>query len=323
MTKLNRFLTKKEIQKRAQCIASIMEQEECRGVVACSGDLVNVPACYLASKKLSIDFYLYMFDWFAYQWFESWERTFARRTESTLASQATGIIVTNEFMRDELHRRYGVQSTIVRNPCLIFDYDNPAKKHSQSSEKRIVFTGAIGLPHIDAFRNLLLAIKILNRDDIKLHVYTKWIPKEIISLGSEFIVHHTYQSSHHVSAVHSAADVLFLPLAFTSPYPEVIRTSSPGKIGEYLAAGTPILVHAPSDSFIAWFFRKHRCGLVVDVNDPRELSRSIARILTDDSVRESLSKQAKDMAKALFSVEDSRRAFAELLDLHGNQANIN
>ena len=71
------------------------------------------------------------------------------------------------------------------------------------------------------------------------------------------------------------ADILFLPLAFNSPYPEIIKTSSPGEIGEYLAGKKPILVHAPSDSFISWYFRKYNCGCVVDDDDSEKLAAAI------------------------------------------------
>ena len=56
---------------------------------------------------------------------------------------------------------------------------------------------------------------------------------------------------------------------------KVIETTSPSKLPEYLAAGRPILIHAPSDSYIAWYGKTHKCAEVVDTPDLETLRKSI------------------------------------------------
>ena len=107
--------------------------------------------------------------------------------------------------------------------------------------------------------------------------------------------------------------MLFLPLAFNSPYPQILRTAAPGKMGEYLASGRPILVHAPSDSFVAWYFREHQCGLVVDENDPAQLLMGIRRILTDSELGTALGRRARARAVSDFGIEAAQYRFAQLL----------
>jgi glycosyltransferase involved in cell wall biosynthesis len=116
-------------------------------------------------------------------------------------------------------------------------------------------------------------------------------------------------------AIQQEADLLFLPLAFNSPYPEIVRTAAPGKMGEYLAARRPILVQAPSDSFIAWYFRHHECGLVVDEDDPARLAQALTLILTDAGLRERLSERAWERAKVDFDLNKARAQFAALIGL--------
>ena len=99
----------------------------------------------------------------------------------------------------------------------------------------------------------------------------------------------------------------------SSPYPEVMRTSAPGKMGEYLAAQRPILVHAPSDSFLAWYFREYECGLVVDEGDPKKLARAIERISTDAALRQRLSARAWERAQCDFSISTAQSRFSELM----------
>jgi glycosyltransferase involved in cell wall biosynthesis len=115
------------------------------------------------------------------------------------------------------------------------------------------------------------------------------------------------------------ADLLFLPLAFNSPYPELVRTSATTKLGEYLAARRPVLVHAPPDSFVSWYFRRYDCGLVVDESDPARLAEGIERVLGDAGLRRLLSANAWERARADFDIRQSRDAFARLIGLEGAQ----
>src|SRR4051812_18357833 len=54
--------------RRARRVAQIMREERCEAVVACTGgDMLNLPAGYLASRKLGVPFYAYIFDDYAHQ----------------------------------------------------------------------------------------------------------------------------------------------------------------------------------------------------------------------------------------------------------------
>jgi glycosyltransferase involved in cell wall biosynthesis len=116
-------------------------------------------------------------------------------------------------------------------------------------------------------------------------------------------------------ALQQRADVLFLPLALQSDYPELVRTAAPGKMAEYLAAGRPILVHAPPDSFLASYFRDHQCGIVVDRDDPAALAAALESILSDSALRARLRARAWQRAEADFDLGNARRQFAQAIGL--------
>ena len=312
---------------RARRIARIVRDEQCRAVVACTGDFLNLPAGYLASRLAGVPFYAYIFDYYSYHRTDPIEGFYARSFEPILMKGAAGIITPNEFLRDDLRRRYGVEATVIRNPCDLSAYeangenneaavagamDNGAGNHD---EIKIVYTGAIYEAHFDAFRNLLAAIGQLGRPEINLHLYSAspvdWERERIRGA----LVHHGHREAAEVPGIQRQADILFLPLAFRSPYPAVIRTSSTSKLGEYLASRRPILVHAPADSFISWYFREHECGLVVDREDPKELARAIERLAGDASLRRRLGERAWERARTDFSVAAAQSAFARLLKL--------
>ncbi len=107
--------------------------------------------------------------------------------------------------------------------------------------------------------------------------------------------------------------MLFLPLAFASGIPEVIRTSAPAKLGEYLASGVPLLVHAPRDSFVTWYVRKHHCGIVSDTPDPATLLSRLEQLLDDPELRRTTTANAVRCAHRDFGADQARASFAQAL----------
>lgn len=305
------------IQLRAKQIAAIAKQENCEAIVACPGDFFDLPAAIYASRLTGVRFYPYMLDYYSQQSNGFKSEAEARRFEALMMKEATGVIVPNEFMGEELRRRYGVSNlTIVRNPCDLEAYSAPLPETSQVDVAQIVYTGSIYNAHFEAFQNLLQAIKSLDRADLKLHLYSNQSQEELTKNGiAGPIVLHKAQSASAIPAIQRQADLLFLPLAFDSPFPELIRTSAPGKTGEYLASRRPVLVHAPPDSFVSWYFRHHDCGVVVDENNPEKLAEALDLMLSDRQLRHRLATNAWQRANSDFSVEASQTAFAELMGL--------
>ena len=313
-------------------IARLLRREGCRAVVACTDNLLDLPAGYFASRAARVPFYAYIFDDYGRKWLPPAESAFARHIEPRVLRGAAGIIVPNEFMRDELRARYDVESVIIHNPCDVASYEqlaaapdgeddngNRRARGAVSSPEgfRIVYTGAVYDAHYDAFRNLLAALDLLPPDaHAKLRVYTSFKPEDLIAQGLKGAVeYHPHGDPQEMPRLQREAAALFLPLSFDSPYPELVRTSAPGKLGEYLAARRPVLVHAPADSFVSWYFRYHECGLVVDERDPAKLAGAIESLRRDDSLRARLSRNAWARAVADFSVDVARRRFAELLEV--------
>ncbi len=173
--------------------------------------------------------------------------------------------------------------------------------------------------HYDSFRNLVTAIKEITDPKIMLHIYTSQLKADLERekiIGP--IVLHKHVNQRSVVHAQHKADILFLPLAFNSPIVEVIKTSAPGKMGEYLESGRPILVHAPADSFVSWYFKKYNCGIVVDQNKPKVLVKALLQILQDNDLRNTVMNNARVRAFVDFNLESARFKFQDLLKLKGN-----
>jgi glycosyltransferase involved in cell wall biosynthesis len=305
------------VRSRARQIADIARRERCGVLVGCTGDLYDLPATALAARWAGLPFVPYIFDDYIEQWTGT-ARGIAARLEPAALRGARAVIVPNEFTREEYERRCGVRGTIVRNPCSIPDLDalDRAERVFDPGAVHIVYTGAVYHANSDAFRNLIATIPRLTPTRVLLHIYTAQSVDDLGGHGvrGPNVVHHIHIHQSEVARVLRHADILFLPLAFRSPIQEVIRTSAPGKMGEYLSVRRPVLVHAPGNSFVSWYFRANRCGIVVDNEDTGTLAGAIGRLLEDESLREEVSGNARQAAERDYRVEHARKVFRELMN---------
>jgi glycosyltransferase involved in cell wall biosynthesis len=295
----------------------ILVREKCSAVVGCTGDLLDPPAAFFASKELNLPFVFYAFDYYSRQWTDPFLRSYADQYEEAIVQGASEIIVPNECLASEYLQRYSARTTVIHNPFDLSTYQKNTCSVAITTipaGKRIVYTGAVYEAHYTAFRNLISAIKKLKIPGLLLHIYTPQSVRnlEMNGISGPVIIHKNLPNTQ-MANIQKEADLLFLPLAFGSAYPDIIRTSAPGKMGEYLASGTPVLVHAPEGSFVSWFFTKHQCGMVVSDDDPDQLAKAIESLLSDKEGRITITENATRVAKTLFEVRLARDKFSQVL----------
>jgi glycosyltransferase involved in cell wall biosynthesis len=302
----------------ARQIERIARRERCELLIACSGDLHDLPAAAVAARRAGIPFVPYMFDDYLFQW-TGFRRRIARFLEPLALRNARAVVVPNEALGEEYFRRYGIRCAVIRNPCPLPDLGalDRAGSPFPDGEAAIVYTGSVYHAHHDAFLDLAAALSRLGDPKARLHVYTSQSREDLERLGlrGPAVVHHPHIPEPEVPRVLRHARVLFLPLAFDSPIPEVIRTSAPGKMGEYMAAGRPILVHAPEDSFVSRYFRASGCGLVVGRSGPDPLAAALRTLLPggDAGLAAGIARRARASAERDFGVGKAAAMFAALL----------
>ena len=301
---------------RKKNILNILRREDTTAIVACTGDLADIPAAFLASRTAHIPFFAYIFDDYVFQWTGNY-RLFAQLVAPFIFKHSAGIIGPNEFICEEYRRRYDVNSTLVRNPCDKNELEKEPYQQwpAERGKIKIVYTGAVYHANYDCFRNLIQAMESLSEYNLELHISTAQTQEQLETQGiqSKQVFIHSHVPYSDILEQQRKADILFLPLAFESPIPEVIRTSAPGKLGEYLASGRPVLAHVPSDSFVAYYFNKHQCGWVADQNDSLELAREIEKLIVNPEFRSKVTQNARQQARLDYSPELARNQLFTLL----------
>jgi glycosyltransferase involved in cell wall biosynthesis len=284
-----------------------------RAIIACSGDPVDLPASAIAARRLGVPLLAYMFDDYGTQYkIVPPYQQFAARCDRFVARRADRIIVPNEMLAAEYGARHRVEPVIIRNPHAGV-YGNGTDWPLGANETRIVYTGSVYHVHDDAFARLLEVIEN-SEQSFALDLYSSVdTARNAIFQRSGRVRHHGHISDAEAIRVQAEAEILFLPLAFNSPTPEVVRTALPGKFAEYLASGRPILVHAPADSFVAWYCRRHHCAAVVDEPDTRALADTLRRLVSDGKYRRAIIRAALYRAREDFDPAVARRDLLAVL----------
>lgn len=96
-----------------------------------------------------------------------------------------------------------------------------------------------------------------------------------------------------------------------------LSTIFPTKTIEYLASGGPILVHCPEHYFLAQFFNKYKCGIVVSDRNNDKLISAIKKIKSNDrDIQEMQLNALKVMEK--FSLENLQKKMFTIISESNN-----
>ena len=248
----------------------------------------------LTGKKL----FVYLFDIYEESQLTRWGKIRARFIEPWLLKSSEKVFVMSGALQEHLNSKYkGRIKTVFFPHALDTEFDFGKKTQSVVFQKKfpfeIVYTGNIYDAHYDSILNMVKVVDSFPKGEVVFKIYTPRSPESLVRRGiCGENVFFDFISFKKMPTVLQAADVLFLPFAFDNPYPMVIRTASPGKIAEYLAAGRPILVHAPPYAYINHYAKTDGFGLVVDKSDPQILREAVSRLREDENLRSQLGRNA-------------------------------
>ncbi len=286
---------------RAWQIIRALQAEPVQAVIAASGSPFDLPAAWLAAERLRLPFLAWLFDDPVMQWpADTPYRGFARFWERRWAGRCQPI-APNEVMAEDFVARNprARHATLVRNPAADGAFaPPPARWPAAPGAVRILYTGSVYGAQVDALRNLLSAIRSSEGFELVIHTAQTEAQLAEMGLAGEGVRVRPHLPHAEALAAQQMADILFLPLAFESAIPEVIRSSAPAKAAEYLASGRPVLVHAPPGAYVNRLFGggSEGAGLVVDRPDPAALAAALLRLRNEPGLRAGMAARATTLA---------------------------
>ncbi len=261
-------------------------------------------AAWLAARSLRLPLFVYMHSLWEETTDAPMDRRMARRLEGRIFRSATAVYAPTRFAIDHYMRKHGVEVRLLPH-AVNFDDAKPPGEVVPRDEKDphvILFTGGVYNMNRDALVLMVEVVEKLERlpdgRGVKLVVCAPNDARALTKIGvAGARVETRFVDSRTAMRLQKEADILYLPLAFDTPWKDEVRTVYPTKAVEYLVSGTPILLHAPDDSYTVHEARETGWALVVDRRDPATLRQAIVRLLTDRALREALTAAARSAAE--------------------------
>ncbi len=235
-----------------------------------------------------------------------------RRRFATAVRQAVASAVIGETMQAEYARRYGTRGTILRHGVEIGG-TRPAA--TPSAGVRIGFAGSVS--GRSAFELLLAAL-----DGMRWQIDGQ--PVTLVLLGPRFDLWSSverrveclgWRSVEDTISILSGCTVNYLPQPFELDWRAFSELSFPSKLTTYLAAGQPVLLHAPKHASLPAFFERHPFGLACTELDATALTSVLRRLVLDDVVRAKSIVAAREALEQEFSAAHFRKQFATFFDI--------
>ncbi len=244
-------------------------------------------AAYYLSRITRKPLYVFMFDFWSRHLLNTFQKKMAQKFEKKILQAAAKIFAMSDNLKDYYKKEYGVD-------CVLFNHSY-IKEESESFKRfvpetgrkeffEIAFTGvAVGTLWVPMLQE---AIRELPGEKIRLRLCVPYINE--MGINDENVIVESLNRQE-VLQVQKDADVLVLTTFWGQDYSrEVIETSSPSKLGEYLMSKVPILVWAPEYAYISQYAARGRWGLVVNKFDKEEIKKAILKLKNDAQLRREL-----------------------------------
>ena len=204
----------------------------------------------------------------------------ARKLQAQTFEEASSILVMSEGMKDFYREKYDLKTTALEHSYHEIIPRNLAQIPAVSPREGALWGGSIyGINNCAVAR----VARALSQREMSFLLTTRASAQQLEQQGLVgFPIQHTLfpQRADYLAALQTR-EVLVLALNWpdeTTMQAGEMTTIFPTKTIEYLASGRPILVHCPEHYFMARFFEKHGCGLVVSERSETAICDAIEKL---------------------------------------------
>jgi glycosyltransferase involved in cell wall biosynthesis len=188
----------------------------------------------------------------------------------------------------------------------------------ENNKEHIIIALAGQIYALDAWNSLLEAMDSVDWNikgkKVKIRIMSYYLPN-ISGHSARNIEFLGYRGQNESIRLLSESDILYLPYWFDVNYDDVVRLSFPSKLTSYLAAGKPVLCHAPDYSSPADFISENNAGFVCSSMDKSEILKSIDLIDNSHDLVKDYTENGRIALKKILSDENLKQRFAEFLEI--------
>jgi hypothetical protein len=271
------------------------------GVAAILGiypDEGSLLTAYLLSRWTGLPLLAYFFDLYLEDRRAGWQWRLARWLQPRVFRDAEQVWVVNQGMGRYYRQRYNLDP-LVLPACInarLPEFETPPPPKATCV---IGYSGNINATRLGSLRALVSSLN--GAQDVELHYFTPHSEQELREFGvwtDKARARYVADEGELIRRL-QACDILFLPQTFEAVEHsrDQLATAFGIKSYEYFMSLRPILLHAAGDTFIARFYREHRCGLVVDDPSPASLAAGVQRLREDLPLRTELVRNALQAAR--------------------------
>jgi glycosyltransferase involved in cell wall biosynthesis len=295
----------------------IVQRGNIRGVVGISDTGPALISTYLLSKLCRLPYVIYMFDLYFGNNLGIIENCLARTLEPRILRRAAAVFLTNEAITKYYRLRYGhtIKPLLLHNSIFPAQYERLRTPPETVRPHRIVFTGTVYWAQEQSMLNMIHAMDELRDAEIILDLYIPNLPQSISKhIANRNNIRMSAAPVSEMPRIQCGASILYLPLSWNTPSPDIIATATPGKLSDYLASGRPILIHAPPYAWVSHYAKQEGFGLVVDEENIQKLRDGVLKLLTDKRL---ILRLARNATRTFYKNHDATKTapmFVQMLD---------
>lgn len=287
-------------------INRVIKKHKCTHILCPFPDEFYLSLAYLASKSNSIPLYPWMHNTYLDN-AEGMRKKIANFIQSRVFSHAEIIFTISEGLTEYYNRNYKDNKFDTLVHC--FTIPDPKKIVFYKPDKiKLALSGNFNESCSDA---ILRACRvILKKENCELHVFGNQIKNELINnrIDTSNIVFYGFMAEDEFNDALNNCDVMLLPHGFEGQWSKIeYETIFPTRTIPLLYSGKPILLHSPAWASLNSFFKKHRCGFIVEEANEKELEHAIDNIFSNSQIYETIIANALNAAK-IFDVKNVKES---------------
>jgi len=273
-------------------------------------DYLFLKLAYDASKALKLPLFCYLHDTIAEGLDDTQFRYKAISLQEKIFKESIHIWVMSEGMKNLYLDKYNLHVDVL-------EHSYPEKRiereyNSNIAKNNLFWGGAVYRINKNSLKRVFNCAANLNMEiEVAANISLNFFNKNGFQFNRLKITNYTREE--YIKTI-CVKGILVLALDWPEESPvhkDELATIFPTKTIEYLHSGRPILIHCPDNYFLAQFFLKYDCGLVISSRDINSLEYGI-KSLSDDALNERIVKNAISASK-IFDHERIQNKFIEAI----------